>query len=255
MGRGYGGSMVDSQSRAASPGGDTPPEHADAHAGRMIARLSHELRTPVTTIYGGAKLLNRDSPGVPAAARRELVAAVEVEAERLYRMIEDLLAIAGSEPGQALVRQPVLLQRIVPPILAREQARRHDVTIRAFLPEDTPPVSGDEAALGQIIRNLVSNAVRYSTPGIPVEVVLSHLGNRVSLRVLDRGPGLDPDEIEPLFEPFYRSARTAEAPAGAGLGLPASRRLADRLGGQVDARPRAGGGAEFRVEMPACLED
>jgi signal transduction histidine kinase len=247
--------MVDGQSSRAAPGSNDPPERADARTARLIARLSHELRTPVTTIYGGTKLLNRNSPRVPAAARRELIAAVEIEAERLFRTIEDLLAIAGTEPELALVRQPVLLQRIVPPILEREQGRRRDVRICALLPADAPPVTGDEAVLGQIIRNLVSNAVRYSPAGASVEIVLAAIGSCVALRVLDRGPGLDPDEIEPLFEPFYRSARTAGTPAGAGLGLPASRRLANRLGGRVRARPRAGGGAEFRVELPACLED
>jgi two-component system, OmpR family, sensor kinase len=251
----YGGRMSTGRPSATASTSHDSPARAEARTGRLIARLSHELRTPVTTIYGGSKLLNRSSPGVPDAARRELVAAVEVEAERLYRTIEDLLAIVGSEPDTGLLRQPVLLQRIAPPVLAREQERRPDVTIRALLPPDSPPVAGDEAALAQIIRNIVANAVRYSSPGTSVEVVLSSLRGCVALRVLDRGPGLDPAEIEPLFEPFYRSQRTAGGPAGAGLGLPASRRLASQLGGRVRARPRAGGGAEFRLELPAYGED
>ena len=247
--------MPADRSSPATSGANEASERADARTGRLIARLSHELRTPVTTIYGGSKLLSRSSPGVPDAERRELVAAVEVEAERLYRTIEDLLAIAGPEPGQTLLRQPVLLQRLVPPVLAREQERRTDVRIGAYLGSDTPPVVGDEGAIAQITRNIVSNAMRYSPSGASIEVVLSSVNGCVALRVLDRGPGLDPAELEPIFEPFYRSQRTSSAPAGAGLGLPASRRLADRLGGRVRARPRAGGGAEFCLELPIYADD
>jgi signal transduction histidine kinase len=97
--------------------------------------------------------------------------------------------------------------------------------------------------------------MRYSPSGASIEVVLWSVDGCVALRVLDRGPGLDPAEIEPIFEPFYRSQRTSAAPAGAGLGLTASRRLAHRLGGRVRAQTRAGGGAEFSLELPVYADD
>lgn len=232
-----------------------PADRAESRSGGLLARLSHELRTPVTTIYGGSKLLRRSRPGVPAEARREIVEAVEIEAERLYRTIEDLLAIAGPDAGQAIPRQPVLLQRVVPAVVEREQERRPEVRIDAELPPGVPPVSGDEAVLSQIVRNLISNAVRVSPADRAVDVVLDAGRHSVSLSVLDRGPGLDPSELELVFEPFYRSPRTAATPGGAGLGLPACRRLAGRLRGSVSAANRPDGGAEFVLDLPIYREE
>ena len=216
---------------------------ASATGADPIEVLSHELRSPITTIHLGTKVLRaRRNEAEPVEAA--VVEAVEVEAERLLRLVEDLLAVARHEGGRApLPVQPLLIQRSLPAVLAAE-ARVHEGTpIRAFLPDDLPPAIADEAALCHVVRNVIANAVRFAPPGSPVEVVAEARDGAIELRIADRGPGIDPSEAERLFEPFYRSARTAGATSGAGLGLAAARRLLAAMGGTIAARPRPGGGA------------
>lgn len=208
-----------------------------------IEVLSHELRSPITTIHLGTKVL-RSRRNVPEPVRAAVVEAVEVEAERLFRLVEDLLAVARHEGGRdPLPVQPLLLQRTLPPLLEAE-ARVHEGTpIRALLPRDLPPAVADEAALCHVVRNVIANAVRFAPPGSPVEIVSEVRDGSIELRIADRGPGIDPHEAERLFEPFFRSARTASATGGAGLGLTAARRLLWAMGATIEAGPRPGGGA------------
>ncbi|HET7725687.1 MAG TPA: HAMP domain-containing sensor histidine kinase [Candidatus Limnocylindrales bacterium] len=240
-------------STPAQPDGSVPPrptisspasETGDSTtAADPIEVLSHELRSPITTIHLGTKVL-RSRRRVSEPVKEAVVEAVELEAERLLRLVEDLLAVARHEGGrEALPVQPLLLQRALPPVLEAE-ARIHEGTpIRALLPEDLPPAVADEAALSHVVRNVIANAVRFAPPGSPVEVVAEARDGVIELRIADRGPGIDPAEADRLFEPFYRSARTAGAGGGAGLGLTAARRLLAAMGGTIEARPRAGGGA------------
>ena len=207
-----------------------------------IEVLSHELRSPITTIHLGTKVL-RSRRTVSEPVKEAVVEAVEVEAERLFRLVEDLLAVAQHEGGRdPLPVQPLLLQRALPPVLEAE-ARVHEGTpIRALLPEDLPPAVADEAALSHVVRNVIANAVRFAPPGSPVEVVAESRDGVIELRIADRGPGIDPREADWLFEPFYRSVRTG-ATGGAGLGLTAARRLLAAMGGTIEVHPRTGGGA------------
>lgn len=211
--------------------------------------LSHELRSPITTIHLGTKVL-RSGRKVKEPVKDAVVEAVEVEAERLYRLVEDLLAVARHEGGrEPLPVQPILLQRTMPGILAAEAAVHTGTPIRAFLPSDLPPVVADDAALGHVVRNVIGNAVRFAPTGSPVEVTAVAEGDRVELRIADQGPGVDPGEAERLFEPFYRSTRTAATTGGAGLGLAAARRLVAAMRGTIHASPRPGGGTTIAIRF------
>lgn len=215
---------------------------ATATGADPIEVLSHELRSPITTIHLGTKVL-RSRRKVAEPVKEAVVEAVEVEAERLFRLVEDLLAVARHEGGRdPLPVQPLLLQRVLPPVLDAE-ARVHEGTpIRALLPRELPPAVADEAALCHVVRNVIANAVRFAPRGSPVEVVAEARDGAVELRIADRGPGIDPQEADRLFEPFYRSARTGTT-GGAGLGLTAARRLLAAMGGTIEVRPRPDGGA------------
>ena len=213
----------------------------------FIGVLSHELRTPVTTIYGNSKILAR---GIPLAeeARHDVYADIETEAERLYRLVEDLLVLAryGEEAGREAETEPLLLQRIVPSAIKAEETRWPGARFVASIPTALPAVEGDQTYVEQVVRNLLSNAAKYGGYREPVEVVVdAHDPDEAILRVLDRGPGVSDEEADRLFELFYRAPGAASKASGAGIGLFVCRRLVEAMGGRIWARPRPGGGAEF----------
>jgi len=215
-----------------------------------IEILSHELRSPITTIQLGAKVLRRNARRrVRRRMADEVVAAVEMEAERLLRLVEDLLAIARHETGAPLLGEPLLIQHFLPGVLEQEIAAGPGIAIWSDLPADLPAVVADDAALRQVIRNLVANAARFGPKGGQVEVVATREADEVVITVLDRGPGIDPADADRVFEPFYRVPRP-ESPGGAGLGLTAVQRLLAAMNGRIELGRRDGGGASVAVRLP-----
>src|SRR5215218_2065942 len=137
---------------------------------RVIEILSHELRSPITTIHLGTKVLREQGHRISRPVRAEVVEAVEEEAERLYRLVEDLLAVARHDHGAVpLPVGPLLLQHWLPPVIAAEVQASPALNVRASIPADLPPVLVDDGALAQVIRNLLGNAVRYAPQGMPLE--------------------------------------------------------------------------------------
>ena len=181
-------------------------------ATRIVEILSHELRSPITTIHLGTKVLLGAGRRVSGPVRAEVVAAVEAEAERLYRLVEDLLAVARHDDAAlALPVRPLLLQHWLPEAVSAEVQGDHLLRVRVAIPPDLPPVLVDDGALAHVFRNLLRNASHHAADGMPTEVVArSPVDGFVTVEILDRGPGLDPRETERVFEPFYRSV-TAEA--------------------------------------------
>ncbi len=224
----------------------------------FIGVLSHELRTPVTTIFGGARILSRDDSGLDEATRRGILADVADEAERLKRLVEDVVALSrfGESEGD-LGREPVLLQRVVPAVVASEEERWPGVTFTVQVPPGLPTVVADPTYLEQVIRNLLANAAKYGGQGAMIEVVVESDtdAEEVSVCVRDDGPGIEPDEAERLFDLFYRSPATATVTAGAGIGLFVCARLVRAMGGRVWARALPAGGAEFAFALRVMHED
>lgn len=227
-------------------------EHVRREAAEaFLAVLSHELRTPVTSIYGTASLLARD-PGRPDLP--ELVTDIMDEAERLRRMIDDLLVLSGVERGfLELASEPVLVQHALRDALADIARRYPDVVVESGSVAALPPVTGDSTALRQILHNLVSNAAKYAGQDGPITVEARALPSHVEVAVLDRGPGLGPDP-EALFRLFYRDPGTARRASGTGIGLYVARELADAMGARLEASDRPDGGASFRLTLPAISE-
>ena len=247
-----GGPAGGQDTTAARAGARPPPGPA-----RIVEILSHELRSPITTIHLGTKVLRGAGTGISAPLRTEVVAAGDAEADRRYRLVEDLLAVARHEDGSLrLPARPLLLQHWLPDVIDAAVHADPALRVRFALPPDLPPVLADDGGLAQIMRNLLGNAVRYAPDGMPVEIVVRPPGDGdLELDVLDHGPGVDPLEAERLFEPFYRSEIAETMGSGAGLGLAAARRLARAMGGDVEAHPRDGGGARFAVRLPIVRED
>jgi PAS domain S-box-containing protein len=222
----------------------------------FIGVLSHELRTPVTTIYGGAKTLAREGSTLDEATRREIFVDMAAEAERLQRLVEDVVALNrfGEDDGD-LGQEPVLLQRVVPTVVRSEESRWPGVTFEVRVTPGLATVVADPTYVEQVLRNLLSNAAKYGGSGSSVDVVLERAEDEVQVRILDDGPGILPDEADRLFELFYRSPSTAGMTSGAGIGLFVCARLVRAMGGRIWARPRPAGGAEFGFALRIMGDD
>lgn len=152
----------------------------------FLGVLSHELRTPVTTIYGGAQILATRE--LPAGRRSALAADIAQEAERLYRIVEDLVVLLRSERGDMVsAREPVALGRLIAAAVERESGRNPELQIRYLGVGDAAAQAADEELLVHVIRNLLDKATRNAAGESPIEVVLETAGDEVVVRVLDRG--------------------------------------------------------------------
>jgi PAS domain S-box-containing protein len=226
----------------------TREREAETARDRFLEILSHELRTPVTSIYGGAKLLARGS--VEPETQLELVEDVGAEADRLYRLVEDLIILARAERGAApTTLEPVSLDHLLERVVAAIRPRWPTVEFQLVSSVPGLPVDGDETYLEQVLRNLLTNAAKYGESGKLVEIEVEHGEQESVVRVLDRGPGIDPAEAERLFEIDYRSPRTRGLAQGSGIGLFVARWLVESMGGRIWARPRSGGGSEFGFSL------
>jgi signal transduction histidine kinase len=220
----------------------------------FLGLLSHELRTPVTTIYGGASVLARASATLADETRAEILADVANESDRLSRLVEDLLVLARFDEGLQLGDEPALLQHLVPAVVGQERGRWPLVDFAVEVAPDLPAVRGDETSINQVLRNLISNAAKYGDASA-VTVVVDVVSDGVAVRVRDAGPGINPQEAEDIFYPFYRSASTAKMAGGAGIGLYVSRRLVEAMQGRIWALPRPEGGSEFSFVLPRYVGD
>jgi K+-sensing histidine kinase KdpD len=220
----------------------------------FIGIVSHELRTPITTIYGGAKMLRRLDPHDPD--RKTIADDIEIDAERLYRLTEDLLVMTRLERHDLEIgTEPVLVSRLLERVVGSEQRRWPGVSMHLELPGKLDPVIGEDIYVEQIIRNLVGNAAKYSPPGTVVDILTEQGDEEVTVRVLDRGPGIRGQDPERLFALFYRAPSTAQQASGAGIGLFVCDQLVRAMGGRLWARAREGGGSEFGFALRRYGED
>jgi two-component system OmpR family sensor kinase len=216
---------------------------------RFIADASHELRTPLTSIRGYSEMLRRgaaNSPNDSEVARRR----IEDEAVRMSTLVDDMLLIARLDQGRPLEMKPVDLQAIARDAAADAHAvaPQRDVNVDA---STQVMVTGDDTRLRQVVGNLMRNAIVHTPGTTPVEIAVSTENGFARLTVADHGPGLRPEELERIFEPFYRAdpSRSRDR-GGAGLGLSIVNSVVSAHGGRVSVRETSGGGATFDVELP-----
>ena len=230
----------------------TASRQAQAAREAFIGVLSHELRTPITTIYGNTKLIRRVRD---PERQQEMLGDIELEADRLYRLVEDLLILSRAETGLRIEGEPILLQHLIPAVLESERPRWPDTTFRATLPSRLSAVVADRTYLEQVIRNLVTNAAKYGpTPG-EVTVTADVADHGIAIRVSDDGEGVPRGEEERVFQLFYRSPATARKAAGAGIGLYVCRVLVEAMGGRIWAQPRGSEPAQFGFTVPMLAGD
>lgn len=214
----------------------------------LLSAVSHDLRTPLASITGAATTL-RDEAALPDETKRELLDAVVDQAERLERLLTNLLDMTRLEAGAvALARDWVPVDELIGAALTWLEPRLTDRPVSVRIAPDVPLVLVDPVVFGQVFINLLENADKYTPAGSPIDVEARRAGEAVEIDVLDRGPGLAPGSEQQVFEKFYRG-RHAGVP-GVGLGLPICRGIVQAHGGRLAALSRPGGGACFRVTLP-----
>lgn len=225
-------------------------EHNHQALQRFLGDASHQLRTPLTTIRANLDLAER--PGLPRDERAAIIADARDEAERMGRLIGDLLSLARAESGARLEFAPVELDAVLVESVRRErQAAAHvRMSVEAV---DPAVVEGDRDRLRELFGILLDNAARYTPAGGTVAAALEVRDGRALVRVTDTGIGLDETDRERLFERLYRGSRAREMrPSGTGLGLAIGRWIVDAHGGTIELVNREdGGGTVATVELPA----
>lgn len=206
---------------------------------RLLANASHELRSPLTRLRMGLEILAEKVP-IPDAQKQGLYRDIR----ELDQLVEEiLLASRLDTPELPLERQPVDLAGLLAEECARLEAECTAIPLEA---------TGDPRLLRRLMRNLLENARRHGGGDVAAELI--DAGAEIVLNVLDRGPGIPPDEAARLFEPFYRPAGAGEGRGGWGLGLSLVRQIAERHGGTVACLARTGGGSVFRVHLPKAAD-
>jgi signal transduction histidine kinase len=225
----------------------------------FIGVISHELRTPITTIYGSSKVLRRPASQLDPEVREQVIADIEAESERLQRLVEDLLVLSRAERGLVqMASDPILVGHAITRAVAGERERWPSRNFAFKATPGLPPVAGEETYVEQVVRNLLANAAKYGPPGSTITVRAEPGEAGIVVRVLDEGPGIKEDEAARLFELFYRSEAASRQAAGSGIGLFVCQQLVEAMGGRIWARnrdDRADGGAEFVFTLPAVELD
>ena len=232
---------------------------SDALKSALLDAVSHDLRTPLASIRAAAgTLVDPELPPTPAEARKA-GAVIEIEATRLDRLVRDVLDLSRIEAGGLRPDLVALdLRDVVEPVVERLRPALGARDVRIDLPDDLPPVAGDAVLLDAVVSNLVENAARHAPAPAAVAVSASVDGSNaasVELAIDDAGPGVPADDLERLFDKFFRVERPGEGSRrGMGIGLAVVRGLTEAIGGSVAAEASALGGLRVVVTIPVASE-
>jgi signal transduction histidine kinase len=218
----------------------------------FLGMVSHEMRTPLTTIVGTISLLDNREMAFAEEEKAELLTEMRLSTERLTKTIDNMLALARVQSGRATELEAVPLRKTVDEQVAQHSRRFDQREIRVHQVNNVPDAAGSADYVRHVVANLLENAEKYSPRQEAINVELERDGDEVVVRVLDRGVGVTEEEAEHIFEPFYRSPRVAGGSSGMGIGLSVCKRLVEEQGGRIWALPRPGGGSEFGFSLPAA---
>jgi PAS domain S-box-containing protein len=231
-------------------------EQASRAKSEFMARISHELRTPLNAVLGFVQLLNEDPQDAPTPRQRERLSRIHLAGSHLLDLINDVLdqSTLDADP------RPLPVQGVpLGPLLAEVADWTLPLAERRGLRVELPPpavlervtVLADRRRLGQVLLNLLGNAIKYNRPAGEVRLTVRTDGLGLWISVHDTGPGLDAEQLQQVFEPFNRAWASDTRIEGSGLGLSLVRQLTERMGGQVHATSRPGEGSVFSVWLPA----
>jgi two-component system sensor histidine kinase KdpD len=227
--------------------------HVLAESERMrnaiLSAVSHDLRTPLATITGAASSLLEEKEPQDPAIRRELIQAISNEANRLARLVRNLLDMMRLDAGAVqLKKEWHPFDEIVGATLSRLEGRLGSHTVKTHFPRMLPLVHLDGVLMEQVLMNLLDNALKYAPPSTAIELSASVSDQTLLFEIADRGPGVPPGDEERIFDKFYRAGPAREG--GVGLGLTICRGIIEAHGGRIWAENRPEGGAVFRFTLP-----
>ena len=222
----------------------------------IVANVSHELRTPLASIKAYTELLLDNIEGDDRRLRDQFLRIIDSETDRLSELISDLLNLSRLEAGRFEVRKVQLdMKELLSYVmtLLEVQRRSRDVTIVTDVSEDLPPIDGDREMLTIILRNLLTNAIKFSHRGSEVAVMLRATDTQLVLQVVDHGIGIPEDAMPHLFQKFYRVHSSTESGIeGTGLGLVLTKQAVEAHGGTIAVESKIGVGTTFTVCLPWC---
>lgn len=216
----------------------------------LLSAVSHDLRTPLSAIIGAGSTLLENESSLETKSQRELIVSILDEAERLNRLVANLLDMTRLQAGALVVRkqwQPV--EEVIGAALARLSRQLADHPTTTHIAPDLPFALLDDLLIQQVLLNLLENAIRHTPAGTPIDISARMEEKNIVVEVADRGPGLPRDDLNRLFEKFYQSASSKNR-SGAGLGLAICRGIVQLHGGAIEAMNRPEGGAAFRFTLP-----
>jgi two-component system sensor histidine kinase KdpD len=215
----------------------------------LLSSVSHDLRTPLGVITGAVSTA-LETPDLPEPARRELLQSAQEEAQRLHRLVSNLLDITRLESGALdLQTEWMPMEEVVGAALNRRELASEAHRVRVALPEDLPLAAMDGVLMEQLLLNLLDNALKYSPPESPVDIKAWAAGKSLTLSIADQGPGIPAGEEERIFEKLARGQAASNRP-GAGLGLAICKGIVTAHHGRIQAVNHPQGGAQFLVTLP-----
>ena len=246
----YAAAALEQQRLAAEAEAARPIAEADKMRTALLAAVSHDLRSPLASAKAAVTSLRSRDIQWAAEDRDELLATADESLDRLTHLVDNLLDMSRLQAGALSVfPRPADLEEIVARSL--DDLGPAAKTVIVDIPDDLPEVGIDPAILERVIANLAANAIRYSPLGKPPLLTASTLGDRVELRVVDRGPGIPEADRDRMFVPFQRLGDTDNT-TGVGLGLALSRGLTEAMGGTLEPEETPGGGLTMSLSLPAA---
>lgn len=219
-----------------------------ADAVEIISTVSHELRSPLTSVKGYTSLMLNRWDRLGDEQKRLMLTQVQHDADRVTRLVTELLDISRLETGRlTLRRRRVDLAELARSVVEKVRFSHPELEVSFEFPDDLPGVYADPDKLEQVLTNLVENAAKYGDPR-GVRIRGTCVGDEVAVSVSDRGPGIPPEDLHRVFEKFYR--RDHGRPTGTGLGLWISRGLVEAHGGRLEVTSRPGEGTTFSFQLP-----
>ncbi len=217
----------------------------------LINAVSHDLRTPLASIIASAGSLRQQDVHWTDGERQEFAEAIEEEAQRLDRIVGNLLDLSRIEAGHLRPDKGWYdLSALLEDVLGRLRPITAGHPVSVDVPEELPPVSLDYVEIDQVLSNLVENAAKYTPSGTPIALSIKHQGDEIEVAVADRGPGIPAESLPRLFDPFYRVDRPGPRPQGTGVGLAVAKGLIEAHGGHLWAENGPQGGARFAFTLP-----
>ncbi|HEC28507.1 MAG TPA: HAMP domain-containing sensor histidine kinase [Gammaproteobacteria bacterium] len=231
-------------------------KQSDIHRREIVANVSHDLRTPLTTLQGYLETLLRKSSELDDTEKERYLNTALKHSQSLSRLVSELFELAQLDANEQIIRlEPFSLQELVHDVIQKYwlPASERDISVVANFENDLPFVKADIALIERVLDNLIENAIRYTPGNGKIVIALSYSGNRLLVQVRDNGCGIAEKELPMIFERFYRPEKSRDSQSGgAGLGLAITKKILELHGSYIKADSKPGQGAVFKFYLPVA---